>query len=446
MLTPFQRLHTFIQDLRTKGVVSDDECTEMSDCLFELTFDQKTYDHEMNARGVDNNTRSLLCASGMHIVTSQTSRPTVIEPQQVLDAVSKQAEALPAAIPASAPSDAAALQELAELDFDTYHFETWQVPTFMFQMISDPSMKLMSRYKILPTMLQNWIQKTCGLYNNNPYHNVRHALCVTQFVYATLTKGCASQFFNFKDVLCLLVAGVGHDVAHPGVTNAFLAKTNNEWAIRYNDNSVLENLHASVIFQVMSEPNHNFLSGLQRYDYELVREKIIRMVLATDMNHHFSMVEQLQSRVGDFRSGNAFLTDTKHDREKQKSSKNDRRLLMEALLHFGDLNNCHRPWRVYKHLVGLLEMEFHAQGDLERQIGLPVSAMMDRSKDNLIAQQTGWISFVIKPLFVELKVILQTASQQWVEQLENNVETNLQNVKSEIAAKEAKEVEDKAAD
>ena len=47
-------------------------------------------------------------------------------------------------------------------------------------------------------------------------------------------------------VLVTLLACLSHDVGHPGFTNNFLVETGHELAIRYNDASPPENMHAAV--------------------------------------------------------------------------------------------------------------------------------------------------------------------------------------------------------
>lgn len=53
------------------------------------------------------------------------------------------------------------------------------------------------------------------------------------------------------DVFGLLVAAIGHDVNHPGVTNAFLVNSGHELAVKYNNNSVLENHHAATVLHIL---------------------------------------------------------------------------------------------------------------------------------------------------------------------------------------------------
>merc|ERR1712012_128709 len=95
-----------------------------------------------------------------------------------------------------------------------------------------------------------------------------------------------------------LIAGAIHDVGHPGTNNLFQAKTMSPMAIRYNDKSILENMHVALSFEVMQndiasnwfemlpqafapikEAEEAHPVNLQQY----VRKGLVHMVLATDM-------------------------------------------------------------------------------------------------------------------------------------------------------------------
>lgn len=54
-------------------------------------------------------------------------------------------------------------------------------------------------------------------------------------------------------------------------------------ALLYNDNSINENMHASLTFRILMKPENNFLSGLASDEFQAVRRTIISIVLATDM-------------------------------------------------------------------------------------------------------------------------------------------------------------------
>lgn len=53
--------------------------------------------------------------------------------------------------------------------------------------------------------------------------------------------------------LAIIIACFGHDVGHPGLNNRFLVYNREEIATTYNDNSVLENMHASLTFSTMKD-------------------------------------------------------------------------------------------------------------------------------------------------------------------------------------------------
>ncbi|KIJ36355.1 hypothetical protein M422DRAFT_261310 [Sphaerobolus stellatus SS14] len=56
-----------------------------------------------------------------------------------------------------------------------------------------------------------------------------------------------------QDIFALFVAAIGHDIAHPGVNNAFLNKTKTPVAELFADRSVLEMMHCTLLLQVMRE-------------------------------------------------------------------------------------------------------------------------------------------------------------------------------------------------
>ena len=89
------------------------------------------------------------------------------------------------------------------------------------------------------------------------------------------------------DALTLLISAIGHDVGHPGVNNAFLVALKTPLAQLYNDNSVLEAFHCAAYSQI-----------LRRYwnvafEDTLLRQLLIKSILATDMGVHFKYMTDL---------------------------------------------------------------------------------------------------------------------------------------------------------
>ena len=66
-----------------------------------------------------------------------------------------------------------------------------------------------------------------------------------------------------------------------------------ELAIKFNDQSVLENHHAVVASQLLRE--NNVLSGFNTDQFKEFRRVLIMTILATDMTCHFGLTEELKS-------------------------------------------------------------------------------------------------------------------------------------------------------
>ena len=69
-------------------------------------------------------------------------------------------------------------------------------------------------------------------YRNNPFHNFRHAFCVTQMMYV-LIHGCRLQeSLSKRDICVLLTACICHDLDHPGYNNTYQINARTELAVR----------------------------------------------------------------------------------------------------------------------------------------------------------------------------------------------------------------------
>ena len=83
------------------------------------------------------------------------------------------------------------------------------------------------------------------------------------------------------------LAQVVHDFRHPGVSNSFLTRTCDPLALRYNDESVLENFHVAEAFALMirggAGGRFDVLGGLAPEQRLAARFVMIKLVLATDL-------------------------------------------------------------------------------------------------------------------------------------------------------------------
>jgi len=85
-------------------------------------------------------------------------------------------------------------------------------------------------------------------------------------------------------------------------------------------------------------------------------------------------------------------------------------LLLQIAMKCADLGHLALDWSLHLKWVRRLECEFFAQGDREKQLGLPVSFLMDREKPGASKSQIGFFDFVVLPLFRGLARAVPAAS------------------------------------
>lgn len=280
---------------------------------------------------------------------------------------------------------------------------------------------LLDRYRIDEQVLCSWMDCIARQYKQNPYHDWRHGFDVFHFAYMCVTAGGAARYLNFQDVLALFLATIGHDVGHFGTNNAFLVKTSHPLAMTYNDISPMENMHAHVIFQTFRMPGMNVIANFDKDSSASLRSKIIEAVLATDMSHHFELVEKFSARLSRMSENPLAPGSTEADKQGGRASRADRRMLLQGYIHMSDLGHCCRPWDVHKYAVCALEEEFFKQGDQERELGLAIMPLMDRTCDSAARSQGFFLEKLVQPL---LEPFCQCVSEELSGDLMRNLKEN----------------------
>jgi len=245
--------------------------------------------------------------------------------------------------------------------------------------------------------------------SSNPYHNAAHAVDVMATTDFLMRSAFVKERTTSFDHFLALVAAAVHDVGHPGTNALFQMKTMSPLAVRYNDQSILENMHCATAFQIMKESSEcNWLSslvdvadaqhasGLRQY----ARKGIISMVLGTDMAKHQKCVEQLSAFVAEERvGGNLVEGEVETSADKQRAL--ERKLfLLDTVVHMADLSNPCKPRGIAVNWSKRVCEEFWMQGDLERTLGLQISPLCDRvvGMQGMPKSQIGFIDFVVTPL------------------------------------------------
>ena len=208
----------------------------------------------------------------------------------------------------------------------------------------------------------------------------------------------------------LLVSALCHDLDHRGYNNAFEVNAKTPLALMYNDQSVLENHHASLAYHIIRKDESGIFKHLPSKDQVLLRKYIVKAILSTDMAVHFELMTHFD---------NWLANDRAHREENDVAyevTADDKVLILNTLLHCADLSNPVRKYKVAKEWAHRLNVEFKAQVDKEKEMGLPVSDMMKQSSDADVAiREVKFIDFVIVPCWTHLSTFLPMVDDQIVQ-------------------------------
>jgi len=260
-------------------------------------------------------------------------------------------------------------------------------------------------------------------YLQNPYHNACHGADVCHsLLYFIDTAGILKALTGIE-LGAAIIASLSHDIGHPGVTNRYLIANKDKIALRYNDLSVLENMHAALLYKILSKEEFNLLRNLPSEDWTESRRCIVGMILATDMGKHFEM-------LGQFRA-------TSSDIDLQKSE--DRMSVLSIAIKCADLGHSAKPAALHQKWSELVLAEFFTQGDSERAKGMPVSMYCDRETTDIPKSQVGFIRNICLPLFEAWTDYLRSeeVNKACLEQLKGNLSMWEAKGKLPLAKKEA---------
>lgn len=152
--------------------------------------------------------------------------------------------------------------------------------------------------------------------------------------------------------LGLLVAALGHDVGHPGVTNAFMIKHSTPTSQIYNERSVLEMFHSSVFTnKILKIAWPSLLQCNISTDSNVnICQLITSSILATDMAEHFEYIQKLKEMPEILRADEQV------------------KLMSSLLIKCADISNVTRPLRVSSLWALILLREFEEVDKLEKII------------------------------------------------------------------------------
>lgn len=275
---------------------------------------------------------------------------------------------------------------------------------------------------------------TKGYLRSNPYHNDLHAADISQTCMIYLQNGNMKEYLKLDDFdqCSLFISCMVHDYKHPGINNGFLINTSDPIAIKYNDTNVLENYHVAQTFKLIkANDSMNIFTELKGEEYKLVRKRMIKCILATDMIFHakqFSFLKLTIEKYGISKGTNIDQV-IKGDKTELFNLQQD---FLDIIIHACDISNPTKPFEIYTFWADRVMEEFWLQGDKEKELGMNISFLCDRNTTTKAQGQVGFMEGVVGPYFVALVEIFPG-----LEFLIQNVHNN------KVAFKKMKEDEEK---
>jgi len=269
------------------------------------------------------------------------------------------------------------------------------------------------KFDLPVSKVTNYLHSLQSKYVDVPYHNSLHGADVAQALNHLFVRCGLARYSSEEMRFAALFAALAHDVAHPGVNNSFLVRTSHPLAIRFNDVSVLEMMHASVTFEVLQSPSCNMFVNNDAEFKQNFRSSVIKLILATDNAEHQSCLSRLSKVTNALRQ----------NRDDLLLSCFERLHIMEAALHAADLSASGRPWNVYRQWTDRIRIEFHQQGDLERKHGLVPLPFMDRTVDVPLSRfQSGFIEAIALPIYEALDEVPGLSMNHILQQIRLNLQ------------------------
>ena len=287
---------------------------------------------------------------------------------------------------------------------------------------------------------ENWCRKIAdGYKKENPYHTDLHAADITHTCLIYLKVGKVNKICKLsKNSKCaLLLSCICHDYKHPGVNNNYLKETRDKIAIKYNDISILENMHIAETFKLINDPNneYNIFQDLDNNTYKQFRKEMISCVLSTDMSFHNLYIDFLKKCCEKKNNSNNNNSDIIDEKKKSEDYQN----YMNVLIHSADISNPTKPFEIYFQWAELVVREFYEQGDKEKKLNMPCSC--DRNKVTIYQSQLGFINFIEIAYFTLFVQVFENL-KFYMDNLNNNKNILLSMQEKEKQKEKQKEIKE----
>eukprot|EP01117_Protostelium_nocturnum_P002499 TRINITY_DN1320_c0_g1_i2.p1 TRINITY_DN1320_c0_g1~~TRINITY_DN1320_c0_g1_i2.p1 ORF type:complete len:431 (-),score=116.75 TRINITY_DN1320_c0_g1_i2:37-1329(-) len=303
--------------------------------------------------------------------------------------------------------------KLSQRDYDILPYKEAQDEMHAYLLIGQMfrDLGLIEKFKIPELTLYRFLYVISKRYRAVPFHNFFHAFNVTQTMYFFLRTCHAKDLVSELDQLALLIATICHDCDHPGLNNDFQKKAQTK-IYHLHKKSILENHHFLHCVSLLTKNHTNILINLSEEDVSHVLTTLRELILATDLSIHGLIMKGLSERK-------KILHKAWKGANPQSLSEEDRKLVLCSLIKCSDLSNEIRTPQIGQKWAKLVLEEFFLQSDKEKEMGLPLTAFMDRQKIIIAKEQINFIEKLCMPLYTLASAVFPQI-ESCVRQLEEN--------------------------
>jgi len=247
-------------------------------------------------------------------------------------------------------------------------------------------------------------------------------------------------------LLSLVLAAIVHDYRHPGLSNAFQIAADSDIAREFNEQHVLEMDSLNKSLNALRSGTFNIFQTFSKETLRNLCSEIINLVLATDMSRHFELLSAFKSKFASHSThrnsrlvsviegggkpmnslstlgtstgsltvaslrGNSFRRGARRFSHTNSTldvriefdclSQKDKGLVLQMALKVADIGHMAAQLQQHEEWSLRLQEEFLKQGDLEKQMGFPVSPLMDRDKPSVMnpSNQVTFTSVIAIPM------------------------------------------------
>ncbi|CAD8062710.1 unnamed protein product [Paramecium primaurelia] len=318
-------------------------------------------------------------------------------------------------------------EDLINVNFNHHHYTSKEMLKASMMIFHHLEVEQYANYN----NLENLLTQINLNYNIVSYHNFTHAFALFQLLFCVYEKSDLKYFVTKQDIFAALLASLSHDLNHKGVNNLYKVKKSKKINKNICEQAVLETMHVSTLFNIMAKNQQlNFLNQLPNIQQQEIKRIIVSSILATDMGQHFNIFSSFKDRVNatiDLRDNQNITDPLIRYRGFNKDNFDDRKFILNVLVHACDISNPCLEWDAYMKWSFLLAQEFQDQTIKEAAKGLEVTTMLQyKDKLTFFNGQTFFLNTFVLPQWQTIATLYPSLID-----LPNEVKRNLEILEEE---------------